>query len=65
MDLKKYTFVRSISPELRLAAMQLRKDMTEAELLLWEALRDSQLKELTFRSQHAVGNFVLDFCFVA
>ena len=38
MDLKKYTFVRSISPELRLAAMQLRKDMTEAELLLWEAL---------------------------
>ena len=38
MDLKKYTFVRGVSPELRLAAMQLRKDMTEAELLLWEAL---------------------------
>jgi very-short-patch-repair endonuclease len=35
--------------------------MTNAEALLWSALRNKQLLGLRFRRQHAVGNFILDF----
>ena len=53
--------VRGVSPELRLAAQRLRRQMTPAELALWEALRMQRLGGLRFRSQHALGQFVLDF----
>ena len=35
--------------------------MTPAELALWQALRGKQLDGLKFRSQHPVGQFILDF----
>jgi very-short-patch-repair endonuclease len=44
------------------AARDLRQHETTAEDLLWEALRDRQLKGLKFRRQHPVGPFVIDFC---
>ena len=32
-----------------------------AEARLWAALRNKQLEGLRFRTQHPVGNFILDF----
>ena len=40
---------------------ELRRRATPAEDILWEALRDRRLAGLTFRRQHGVGSFVLDF----
>jgi very-short-patch-repair endonuclease len=43
------------------AARRLRTEMTAAEVVLWDALRDRRLGQLKFRRQHAVGRFVVDF----
>ena len=40
----------------------LRHEMTDAELVLWRALRSNQMENVHFRRQHAVGPFVVDFC---
>lgn len=53
--------VRGITAELQQAAWRLRGQMTPAELVLWEALRDRRLLGLRFRRQSPVGQFVLDF----
>jgi very-short-patch-repair endonuclease len=42
-------------------ARQLRRDSTDAERRLWEALRDRRLAGYRFRRQHPVGGFILDF----
>ncbi len=42
-------------------ARRLRGEMTDAEIMLWKALRRRQIDDLQFRCQHAVGNYVLDF----
>ncbi len=42
-------------------AAENRKQPTEAEALLWERLRNKQLKGAKFRRQHPIGNFILDF----
>ena len=42
-------------------AGNLRKNMTPAEKKLWAYLRRSQLG-FRFRRQHAIGNFIIDFC---
>ena len=36
-------------------------DMTEAERILWAAIRNKQVDGLRFRSQHPVGPFIPDF----
>jgi len=42
----------------------LRKNMTEAERLLWKHLRMRQMRGDKFRRQAPVGNYVIDFvCF--
>jgi very-short-patch-repair endonuclease len=38
-----------------------RKSQTEAERVLWEALRDRRLFGFKFRRQHPVGDFIADF----
>lgn len=43
------------------AARALRKDATEAERILWSALRGDRMGELRFRRQHPIGPFILDF----
>lgn len=41
-----------------------RKGMTEAEKVLWEALRGRRWKGHKFRRQHPIGNLIADFfCF--
>ena len=44
------------------AARSMRREMTPAEGLLWERLRDHRLRELHFRRQERIGMFVADFC---
>lgn len=42
-------------------ARQLRKELTPAERKLWAALRGEQLG-VSFRRQHAIGPYIVDFC---
>ena len=39
----------------------LRRNMTEAELILWEVLRDKKLRGRKFRRQHSIGYCIADF----
>ena len=52
-------------PERQLShARQLRRDMTNAEAMLWRALRGSRLNGVKFRRQVPVGPYIADFlCF--
>jgi len=42
-------------------ARKLRKELTPAERKLWAALRNDQMG-VNFRRQHAIGNYIPDFC---
>ena len=48
-------------PYLKERRIQLRKNMTEAELILWAVLKDKKLKGYKFRRQHSIGNYIADF----
>lgn len=48
------------NPKTRTRAIELRKELTPAERKLWSRIRNDQLG-VTFRRQHAVGNFIPDF----
>ncbi len=39
----------------------LRKNMTKAEVILWNVIRGKNLKDLRFRRQHPIAKFVVDF----
>jgi very-short-patch-repair endonuclease len=39
----------------------LRKNMTNAEALVWSKIRDKQIEGSKFRRQYSVGQFVIDF----
>jgi very-short-patch-repair endonuclease len=43
-------------------AKQLHRNMTPAESKLWAHLRAHRMKNVHFRNQHAIGNYVVDFC---
>jgi very-short-patch-repair endonuclease len=45
-------------------ARQLRKVPTPAERKLWMVLRGNKLNGVSFRRQHAIGNYIIDFCAV-
>ena len=45
-------------------AGELRRDPTPAEAKLWACLRGNQLGGVSFRRQHAIGNYIADFCSV-
>ena len=47
--------------KLELVAREMRSDPTEAENLLWQCLRRHQLHGLSFRRQHSIGQFIVDF----
>jgi very-short-patch-repair endonuclease len=48
------------SPNARINARALRRDMTDAERKLWMGLRGEQLGA-KFRRQHPLGNYIADF----
>ena len=41
--------------------ISLRNNMTEAELILWEVLKDKKLKGRKFRRQFSIGYYIVDF----
>ena len=49
--------MRSINPH----AKRLRRDMTDAEKLLWQHVRNRQLGGFKFRRQCTIGPFIADF----
>ena len=49
------------NPKTKHKAILLRKESTPAERKLWSRIRNDQLG-VTFRRQHAVGNYIPDFC---
>jgi very-short-patch-repair endonuclease len=50
-----------VSSKLRSNARALRKDSTDAERILWSALRDHRLNGAGFRRQVPIENYVADF----
>ena len=54
-------FYYGASKELIILAKEFRKTQTEAEKILWKALRNHVFSELKFRRQHPVKCFIADF----
>ncbi|MFC0240237.1 endonuclease domain-containing protein [Rhodopseudomonas telluris] len=50
-----------VSPSQRRHARELRKKSTDAERLMWGALRDKQLDGFSFKRQVPIGPFIADF----
>lgn len=41
---------------------RLRKEQTDTEAKLWDALRNRELLGFEFRRQHTIGSSIVDFC---
>ncbi|MBW4622225.1 MAG: endonuclease domain-containing protein [Cyanosarcina radialis HA8281-LM2] len=53
--------IRGSTPEIELNARNLRQNLTPAEQILWQHLRNRKLHGLKFRRQHPIGRFIVDF----
>ena len=53
--------IRGTTPNLIAAARQLRQNLTPAEKMVWDALKNRQLHGWKFRSQHPIESFIVDF----
>ncbi len=42
-------------------ARKLRKNSTEQEKILWKLLRNNQVKNMKFKRQHPIGDYIVDF----
>lgn len=60
-DSFEYDFYYGASATTKAQAAELRKNMTVAEKILWQRLRNRQVNGLKFRRQHPVDIFILDF----
>lgn len=60
-DFSKTKIFQGASPEIFARAKELRKNMTPAEKLLWQHLRNDQLNGYHFRRQHPIKQFIADF----
>ena len=49
------------NPGLKRFSQELRKNMTDAERLVWSRLRRKQLKGLQVYRQRIIGNYIVDF----
>lgn len=52
---------QKIDPEKAARAKEFRRNMTEAEQLLWQRLRANRLGGWHFRRQQVIGGFIVDF----
>ncbi|GGX11775.1 endonuclease domain-containing protein [Undibacterium macrobrachii] len=50
-----------VPDDLKQYAREMRKNMPDAEQLLWYLLRNRRLAGAKFRRQHLVGRYILDF----
>jgi very-short-patch-repair endonuclease len=48
-------------PYLKDTRRHLRRNLTEAELVLWEVLKEKKLSGRKFRRQHSIGYYIADF----
>jgi very-short-patch-repair endonuclease len=55
---------KGANPKSYALARQLRNETTPAEKRLWMVLSGNKLNGVKFRRQHAIGNYVADFCSV-
>ncbi|PSB15485.1 DUF559 domain-containing protein [Phormidesmis priestleyi ULC007] len=53
--------IRGTTPDIISAARQLRQNLTPAEKILWQALKNRQLNGWKFRVQHPIESFIVDF----
>ena len=53
---------KNTTPKMMHRAGELRQNQTEAEAKLWSRLRAHRMAGVQFRRQHAIGNYVVDFC---
>lgn len=61
-----YPIYFGAGPELMKLAGELRKNMTPAEKLLWQKLRNRKVRGYRFRRQHPLKEFIMDFfCYEA
>jgi very-short-patch-repair endonuclease len=51
----------SYNKELKEFSRTLRKNMTNAESLLWSKIRGKQLRDCQFYRQKIIGNYIVDF----
>ena len=51
----------SYNKSLKQISRNLRRNMTDAETLLWSKLRGKQLKRYQFYRQKIIGNYIVDF----
>jgi very-short-patch-repair endonuclease len=65
MVYKKRTIDRAMfygaQPETFKFAEKLRNNMTEAELILWDRLKQNKLNGYRFKAQHPIKSFIADF----
>ena len=50
------------TPKMMQRAGELRQNQTEAEARLWSRLRAHRMAGFQFRRQHAIGDYIVDFC---
>ena len=50
------------TPKIFGRAKQLHRNMSQAEAKLWKHLRAHRMGDVHFRNQHAIGNYIVDFC---
>ena len=53
-----YLFNKQSLSDLR---KKLRANMTRAEVMFWQAVRNKQLDGIKFRRQHGIANYIVDF----
>lgn len=53
--------ILTYNPKLKDRARELRSNMTEAEVKLWQYLRMRQIKGVKFFRQRPIGNYIVDF----
>jgi very-short-patch-repair endonuclease len=53
---------KTTTPKIQYRAGELRQNQTEAEAKLWSRLRAHRMAGVQFRRQHAIGNYIVDFC---
>ena len=62
LELEKLMPPKVSTPKMQHRAGELRQNQTEAEAKLWSRLRAHRMAGVQFRRQHAIGNYIVDFC---
>jgi len=54
--------MKSSNGKIQRLAVGLRQNQTLAEAKLWSQLRAHRMKDIHFRRQHPIGEYIVDFC---